>query len=71
MEKPTTDKLLIVESDDALRRTIIAILSGAGYEISTDYRDGMKSVLAFSPDAVRKATTSVSNFLSRSKIAYL
>src|SRR5262249_27387308 len=52
MEKPTSDKLLIVESDDALRTTIIPILSGAGYEISTDYRDGMKSVLAFSPDAV-------------------
>jgi DNA-binding response OmpR family regulator len=52
MEKPTTDKLLIVESDDALRRTISAVLNEAGYEISTDYRDGMKSVLAFSPDAV-------------------
>src|SRR5246127_2523782 len=47
-----TGKLLVVESDDALRDQIVAVLSGAGYEVSTDYREGMKAVLAFIPDAV-------------------
>src|ERR1700751_5305687 len=47
-----TGKLLVVESDDALRDQIVAVLSGAGYEVSTDYREGMKAVLAFNPDAV-------------------
>jgi DNA-binding response OmpR family regulator len=47
-----TGKLLVVESDDALRKHIVAVLSDAGYEVSTDYRDGMKAVLAFDPDAV-------------------
>jgi DNA-binding response OmpR family regulator len=47
-----TGKLLVVESDDALREHIVAVLSDAGYEVSTDYRDGMKAVLAFDPDAV-------------------
>src|SRR5437667_56192 len=47
-----TAKLLVVESDDALRGQIVAVLSGAGYEASTDYREGMKAVLAFNPDAV-------------------
>src|SRR6266704_5193510 len=45
-------RLLVVESDDALRGQIVAVLSGAGYEVSTDYREGMKAVLAFNPDAV-------------------
>ncbi len=45
-------KLLVVESDDALRDHIVAVLSDAGYEVSTDYREGMKAVLAFDPDAV-------------------
>src|SRR5438105_9884221 len=47
-----TAKLLVVESDDVLRGQIVAVLSGAGYEVSTDYREGMKAVLAFNPDAV-------------------
>src|SRR5881296_1556799 len=47
-----TAKLLVVESDDALRGQIVAVLSGAGYEVSTDYREGMKAVLAFNPDAL-------------------
>jgi S1-C subfamily serine protease/CheY-like chemotaxis protein len=47
-----TEKLLIVESDDALRERIVAVLSDAGYQVSTDYSEGMKSVLAFGPDAV-------------------
>src|SRR5882762_10536002 len=45
-------KVLVVESDDALREHIVALLSDAGYEVSTDYREGMKAVLAFDPDAV-------------------
>src|SRR3989454_10860110 len=47
-----TAKLLVVESDDVLRGQIVAVLSDAGYEVSTDYREGMKAVLAFDPDAV-------------------
>jgi S1-C subfamily serine protease/DNA-binding NarL/FixJ family response regulator len=47
-----TEKLLVVESDDALRDRIVAVLSDAGYEVSIDYREGMKAVLAFDPDAV-------------------
>src|SRR6059058_5481458 len=47
-----TAKSLVVESDDVLRGQIVAVLSGAGYEVSTDYREGMKAVLAFDPDAV-------------------
>jgi len=46
------EKLLVVESDDALRERIVAVLSDAGYQVSTDYSEGMKSVLAFGPDAV-------------------
>ena len=47
-----TGKLLVVESGDALREHIVAVLSGAGYEVSIDHRDGMKAVFAFDPDAV-------------------
>jgi DNA-binding response OmpR family regulator len=47
-----TEKLMVVEADDALRDRIVAVLSDAGYEISTDYREGMKAILAFDPDAV-------------------
>ena len=32
-----TAKLLVVESDDALRATLVAVLGDAGYEVSTDY----------------------------------
>src|SRR5579864_8462744 len=45
-------KLLVVESDDGLRGTIVELLKEAGYDVSTDCREGMKSVLAFDPDAV-------------------
>jgi DNA-binding response OmpR family regulator len=45
-------KLLVVESDQALREQIVAVLRDAGYEVSTDYQQGMKAVLAFDPDAV-------------------
>ena len=46
------EKLLVVESDDRLRDHIVAVLSDAGYEVSTDYEQGIKAVLAFDPDAV-------------------
>jgi len=42
----------VVESNETLRDQIAAVLSDAGYEVSTDYREGMKAVLAFDPDAV-------------------
>jgi DNA-binding response OmpR family regulator/S1-C subfamily serine protease len=45
-------KLLVVESDDTLRALLITVLVSAGYEVSTDYREGMKTVLAFRPDLV-------------------
>src|SRR6266478_6256455 len=45
-------KLLVVESDETVRNHIVAVLSDAGYEVSTDYREGMKAILAFDPDAV-------------------
>jgi DNA-binding response OmpR family regulator len=50
--KDQTGKLLLVESDDALRATLIDVLRNAGYDISTDYRGGMKAVLAFEPDLI-------------------
>jgi S1-C subfamily serine protease/DNA-binding NarL/FixJ family response regulator len=52
MEKSSSERVLVVESDDALRSSIVGALSDAGYEVSTDYREGMKCVLKFSPDAV-------------------
>src|SRR5271169_1237307 len=45
-------KLLVVESDDALREQIAAVLREAGYAVSSDVRQGMKAVLAFDPDIV-------------------
>lgn len=47
-----TGKILVVEPDESLPETIVAVLSEAGYEVSTDYRGGMKAVLAFEPDLV-------------------
>jgi DNA-binding response OmpR family regulator len=49
---PKAGKLLVAESDDALREQIVAVLRDAGYEVSTNYQQGMKAVLAFDPDAV-------------------
>lgn len=46
------EKLLIVESDDVLRDSIVRTLKQGGYEVSTDYSEGINSVLTFSPDAV-------------------
>jgi len=45
-------KLLVVECDNALREHILAVLREAGYEVSGDCREGMKTVLSFDPDAV-------------------
>jgi DNA-binding response OmpR family regulator len=45
-------KLLVVEADETLRAQIVSVLGRAGYEVSTDALGGMKSVLAFAPDAV-------------------
>jgi len=36
-------KLLVVESDDALRARIVAVLNDGGYEVSTEYREGMNT----------------------------
>jgi DNA-binding response OmpR family regulator len=47
-----TAKLLVVEPDDELRARIVSVLSEGGYEVSTDYRGGMKAVLALGPDVV-------------------
>jgi DNA-binding response OmpR family regulator len=47
-----TEKLLVVESDDVLRERVAAVLADAGYQVSTDYEEGIKSVLAFGPDVV-------------------
>jgi len=45
-------KLLVAGTDDSLREKIVRALSDAGFEVSTDYRDGMKAVLAFDPDII-------------------
>ncbi|MGO9339209.1 MAG: trypsin-like peptidase domain-containing protein [Terracidiphilus sp.] len=46
------EKLLVAEPNEALREQVVAALSEAGYEVSTDCREGMKAVLAFDPDVV-------------------
>jgi serine protease Do len=46
------ENLLVVVSDDALREKIVAALNDAGYKVSTDCREGMRSILGFNPDAV-------------------
>jgi len=42
----------VVESDDALREQILAVLHDAGYIVSSDYQHGIKAVVAFDPDIV-------------------
>lgn len=46
------EKLLVVEPDDGLRDRIALLLRDAGYEVSTDWREGIKAVLAFGPEVV-------------------
>ncbi len=48
----TSGKVLLVESEDVLRTTLVTVLGDAGYEVSTDYHAGMKAVLASHPDVV-------------------
>ena len=50
--KSEADKVLVVESDNALKEHLVQLLSDAGYNVSADYREGMKAVVAFLPDAV-------------------
>jgi DNA-binding response OmpR family regulator len=50
--KSKAERVLVVESDDALRGPIVAVLSDAGYEVSTDNGEWMKAILAFDPDAI-------------------
>jgi hypothetical protein len=38
--KEQTGKLLVVESDDAFRETLIAVFRDSGYEVSTDHSGG-------------------------------
>ncbi len=52
MEKTRTEKVLVVESDDGLRRSILTALSDGGYAVSDDCHEGIRSVVAFSPDVV-------------------
>jgi DNA-binding response OmpR family regulator len=52
MDRSSNERVLVVEADNAIGTSIATVLSEAGYEVSTDYRKGMKSVLAFDPDAV-------------------
>src|ERR1700756_2908403 len=52
MQKSNNERVLVVESDGGLRVSIAKVLSDAGYEVSTDYVEGMKSVLGFRPDVV-------------------
>ena len=42
----------MAESDDSFREHIVTVLREAGYEVSTDCREGMKAVVAFNPDTV-------------------
>ena len=32
-------KVLVVQSDDSLRQHIVAVLTDAGYEVTTDFRE--------------------------------
>src|SRR5262245_52415230 len=45
-------RLLVVECDDTLREHILTVLRDAGYEVSGNCSEGMKTVLSFAPDAV-------------------
>jgi DNA-binding response OmpR family regulator/S1-C subfamily serine protease len=45
-------RLLVVERDDTLRERILKVLGDAGYEVSGNCSEGMKTVLSFAPDAV-------------------
>jgi DNA-binding response OmpR family regulator/S1-C subfamily serine protease len=46
------DKVLVVESDDALREHVAKILTEAGYQVSAELAVTLKMVLAFLPDVI-------------------
>src|SRR6266446_1513904 len=46
------NKLLVAETDEALRQRITEILASAGYEVFVNYDRGMKSVLECEPDVI-------------------
>jgi DNA-binding response OmpR family regulator len=48
----SSERVLVVDADNEMGGSIATVLSEAGYEVSTDYREGMKSLLTFGPDAV-------------------
>jgi DNA-binding response OmpR family regulator len=52
MDRSSHEKVLVVDPDNALGTSIATVLSEAGYEVSTDYREEMNSVLTLNPDAV-------------------
>jgi hypothetical protein len=52
MENPHTEKVLVIESDEGLRKSIVAALIDAGYAVSEDSSDGMRSVLGLNPAVV-------------------
>ena len=47
-----TGKVLVVESDEGVNAALVRVLTDSGYEVSTDYRGGMRAVLVFEPDLV-------------------
>jgi DNA-binding response OmpR family regulator len=48
----TPEKLLVVESTDSVREQLVSVLTEAGYEVSTEHRQGMSAVVAFDPGVV-------------------
>jgi len=47
-----TDKVLVVETDDASREHVAKILTDAGYQVSAELAVTLKMVLAFMPDVI-------------------
>ena len=69
--KSKAERLLVVESEDALREQIVAVLSDAGYEVSADYREGMKathSILTQLSWALILPSSIVATFSPKSKV---
>src|SRR5262245_63155226 len=52
MDRSNNEKVYVVDPNIVIGASISTVLSEAGYEVSTDYREGMKSVLTLNPDAV-------------------
>jgi DNA-binding response OmpR family regulator/S1-C subfamily serine protease len=47
-----TERVLVVESDESPNANLVAILTDSGYEVSTNYRGGIRAILALEPDLV-------------------